>query len=53
MINNTNPQESTPVVALAPALDWVESIVTFASFDAALEFASGLGSAPGLVKKEV
>ena len=40
-------------VALAPALDWVESIVTFASFDAALEFASGLGSAPGLVKKEV
>ena len=40
-------------VALAPALDWIESIATFGSFDAALEFASGLGSAPGLVKKEV
>jgi FAD/FMN-containing dehydrogenase len=40
-------------VALAPALDWIESIATFGSFDSALEFASGLGSAPGLVKKEV
>lgn len=40
-------------VALAPALDWTESIATFTSFDAALEFASALGSAPGLVKKEV
>jgi len=40
-------------VALAPALDWIESIATFDSFDAALEFASGLGRAPGLVKKEV
>lgn len=40
-------------VALAPALDWIESIATFTSFDAALEFASALGSAPGLVKKEV
>ena len=40
-------------VALAPALDWIESIATFTSFDAALEFASTLGSAPGLVKKEV
>ena len=40
-------------VALAPALDWVESIATFTSFDAALEFASALTSAPGLVKKEV
>jgi FAD/FMN-containing dehydrogenase len=40
-------------VALAPALDWVESIATFASFDAGLAFASSLTSAPGLVKKEV
>ena len=40
-------------VALAPALDWVESLVTFSAFDAALEFASALTSAPGLVKKEV
>jgi FAD/FMN-containing dehydrogenase len=40
-------------VALAPALDWVESIATFTAFDAALEFASTLGAAPGLVKKEV
>lgn len=40
-------------VALAPALAWIESIVTFTSFDAALEFASSLGAAPGLVKKEV
>lgn len=40
-------------VALAPALDWTESIATFSSFDAALEFANALTSAPGLVKKEV
>jgi FAD/FMN-containing dehydrogenase len=40
-------------VALAPALAWVESIATFTSFDAALEFSSVLASAPGLVKKEV
>ena len=40
-------------LASAPALDWVESIATFASFDAALEFSSALASAPGLVKKEV
>ena len=40
-------------VALAPALDWIESIATFTAFDAALEFASALGAAPGLVKKEV
>jgi FAD/FMN-containing dehydrogenase len=40
-------------VALAPALDWVESIATFTRFDAALEFSSALASAPGLVKKEV
>ena len=40
-------------VALAPALAWTESIATFTAFDAALEFASALGAAPGLVKKEV
>ena len=40
-------------VALAPALDWVESIATFTDFDAALSFASALTCAPGLVKKEV
>src|SRR5207245_3490296 len=31
-------------VALAPALDWIESIATFPSFDAALDFSSALGS---------
>ncbi|HWH81356.1 MAG TPA: FAD-binding oxidoreductase [Burkholderiaceae bacterium] len=40
-------------VALAPALEWIESIAVFDAFDAALEFASTLGGAPGLVKKEV
>jgi FAD/FMN-containing dehydrogenase len=40
-------------VALAPALEWIESIATFDAFDAALEFASALAAAPGLVKKEV
>ena len=39
--------------ALAPALELVESIATFETFDGALEFASTLASAPGLVKKEV
>ncbi|HEY2190563.1 MAG TPA: FAD-binding oxidoreductase [Caldimonas sp.] len=40
-------------VALAPAIDWVECAVGFGSFDAALEFASAVASAPGIVKKEV
>jgi FAD/FMN-containing dehydrogenase len=40
-------------VALAPALEWTESIATFTDFDAALQFASTLASAPGIVKKEV
>jgi FAD/FMN-containing dehydrogenase len=40
-------------VALAPVLDWIESIATFQAFDEALEFASALARAPGLVKKEV
>jgi FAD/FMN-containing dehydrogenase len=40
-------------VALAPAVAWLECVASFASFDAALEFASELASAPGIVKKEV
>jgi FAD/FMN-containing dehydrogenase len=40
-------------VALAPAIEWVECVASFASFDAALEFSSTLASAPGIVKKEV
>ena len=40
-------------VALAPAIAWLECVAAFASFDAALEFASALASAPGIVKKEV
>jgi FAD/FMN-containing dehydrogenase len=40
-------------VALAPAVAWLECIAAFASFDAGLEFASALASAPGIVKKEV
>jgi FAD/FMN-containing dehydrogenase len=40
-------------VALAPALPWLEAIVCFDSFDAALEFADALASAPGIVKKSV
>jgi len=40
-------------VALAPALPWTECIAVFDGFDAALEFASTLASAPGIVKKEV
>jgi FAD/FMN-containing dehydrogenase len=39
--------------ALAPALPWLECIVCFDAFDAALEFSSALTSAPGIVKKEV
>jgi FAD/FMN-containing dehydrogenase len=40
-------------VALAPAVPWMECIATFASFDDALECASRITRAPGLVKKEV
>ena len=40
-------------MALAPALPWLESIASFASFDAGLEFAEALARAPGIVKKEV
>jgi FAD/FMN-containing dehydrogenase len=40
-------------VGLAPAHPWLEAIVSFATFDAAIEFADALAGAPGLVKKSV
>lgn len=40
-------------VGLAPAHPWLEAIVSFDGFDAAIEFADALASAPGLVKKSV
>ena len=40
-------------VALAPAHAWLEAIVCFDGFDAAIEFGDALASAPGLVKKSV
>jgi FAD/FMN-containing dehydrogenase len=40
-------------VGLAPAHPWLEAIVSFESFDAALEFGDALASAPGIVKKSV
>ena len=40
-------------VALAPALPWLECIAVFDAFDGALEFASTLNAAPGIVRKEV
>jgi FAD/FMN-containing dehydrogenase len=40
-------------VGLAPAFPWLEAIVCFDSFDAALEFGDALASAPGIVKKSV
>jgi FAD/FMN-containing dehydrogenase len=40
-------------VGLAPAFPWLEAIVSFESFDAALEFGDALASAPGIVKKSV
>ncbi|NBQ87383.1 MAG: FAD-binding oxidoreductase [Betaproteobacteria bacterium] len=40
-------------VVLAPAVEWMESIVSFTGFDAALDFAYQFGQAPGIVKKEV
>jgi FAD/FMN-containing dehydrogenase len=40
-------------VALAPALPWMECIVTFEQFDGALKFASQFGVSVGMVKKEV
>lgn len=40
-------------VALAPAHPWLEAIVCFDSFDAAIEFADTLASSPGITKKSV
>ena len=40
-------------VGLAPAHDWLESIVTFDDFDKALEFSDVIARAPGILKKEV
>jgi FAD/FMN-containing dehydrogenase len=40
-------------MALAPALPWLETIATFSTFDAALDFCDALATQPGLVKKEV
>lgn len=40
-------------VALTPTVDWTECIVVFEHFDAALNFASRMATAPGLEKKEV
>ena len=40
-------------VALAPAHPWLELIVCFDEFDAAIEFADALAATPGIVKKGV
>jgi FAD/FMN-containing dehydrogenase len=40
-------------VALAPAHPWLESLVVFDGFDAALGFGDALAHAPGIVKREV
>jgi FAD/FMN-containing dehydrogenase len=40
-------------VALSPCVPWSECVAQFESFDNALEFASKLTKAPGLIKKEV
>jgi FAD/FMN-containing dehydrogenase len=40
-------------VGLTPAHPWLEAIVCFDGFDAALEFGDALASAPGIVKKSV
>jgi FAD/FMN-containing dehydrogenase len=40
-------------VGLAPAFPWLEAIVCFEGFDAAIEFADAVASAPGIVKKSV
>ncbi|MES2533624.1 MAG: FAD-binding oxidoreductase [Pseudomonadota bacterium] len=40
-------------VALAPVHPWLETLVTFTSFDAALAFADTLARAPGIDKREV
>ena len=38
-------------VGLAPAHPWLEAVVCFEGFDAAIEFADTLAAAPGVVKK--
>jgi len=40
-------------VALAPAHPWLEAIVCFDGFDAAITFADTLASSPGITKKSV
>jgi FAD/FMN-containing dehydrogenase len=40
-------------VALAPAQPWLEAIVVFGGFDAAIGFADALAQAPGIAKKSV
>ncbi|MGZ5179831.1 MAG: FAD-binding oxidoreductase [Ramlibacter sp.] len=40
-------------LALAPAHEWIEQIVVFDAFDAALEFGDAVARAPGIVKREV
>jgi FAD/FMN-containing dehydrogenase len=40
-------------VALAPAHAWLEAIVCFDGFDAAIEFSDALAGSPGIVKKNV
>lgn len=40
-------------LALAPAQDWIETIVVFDAFDAALNFADALARTPGIQKREV
>lgn len=40
-------------VALAPAHAWLEAIVCFDTFDAAIEFADALADTPGITKKSV
>ena len=40
-------------VAMAPAHPWLEAIVCFKGFDAAIEFADALASSPGIVKRSV
>ncbi|MBU1358669.1 MAG: FAD-binding oxidoreductase [Gammaproteobacteria bacterium] len=40
-------------VGLAPAHPWLETLVSFDAFDAALAFGNALAHAPGIVKREV
>jgi len=40
-------------VGLAPAHAWLEAVVCFEGFDAAIDFADALAAAPGIVKKSV